>query len=217
VLTKPQRNEVFRAIEDAGLSPGDFVWEPGVDESWVRHRASGAYFVVGGGAGNYTSHYLAGDGPTENREGLSWYRLIEQVGFWLSAVRLDIETPDLWAQLQGEAGLLGAVFNGAENTPFTAAEQEEIAGQLRELKDYVSSTYSLSEGQTQLLEERLDSLAAAARRVGRKDWVLMAAGVMLGYVLTAALPPEAARDILGTLLTSVEHILGGGPLGLPAG
>jgi hypothetical protein len=97
------------------------------------------------------------------------------------------------------------------------AEQEKIAGQLRELKDHVTRAYTLSDEQTRLLEDRFDYLAAAASRVGRKDWVLMAAGVLLGYVLTAALPPEAARDILGTLLTSIGHILGHGPLGLPGG
>jgi hypothetical protein len=112
--------------------------------------------------------------------------------------------------------LLGAVSDEAiENTPLTAAEQGEIAGELRELRDYVSRTYSLSGLQMRLLDERLDYLAAAASRVGRKDWLLMAAGLMLSYVLAAALSPEAARDILGTLLTSIGHILGAGPWGCP--
>jgi hypothetical protein len=190
----------------------------GADETSLRHRPSGAYFVFRGVAGDYTLRYLAGDGLVEERTGLSQYRLMQQVTFWLSAVKLDIETPDLWAQLQGEAELLGSISDEAiENSPFTVAEQEKIAGQLRELKDHVTRTYALSDGQTRLLEERFDYLAAAASRVGRKDWVLMAAGVLLGYVLTAALPPEAARDILGTLLTSIGHILGHGPLGLPGG
>ncbi|MGC2373130.1 MAG: hypothetical protein WA484_04565 [Solirubrobacteraceae bacterium] len=217
-LRKGQRNAIFRAVEDAGLSPEEFDWDLGADESTLRHRPSGAYFVFGGVAGDYVSCYLAGEGPVEERTGLSQYRLTQQVQFWLAHLKLDIDTPDLWAQLQGEAELLGAVFDEAtENTPLTSAEQEEITGQLRELRDYVSRTYSLSEAQTRLLEEKLDYLAAATSRVGRKDWLLMAAGLMLSYVLGAALPPEAARDILGTLLTSIGHILGGGPLGLPGG
>jgi hypothetical protein len=105
--------------------------------------------------------------------------------------------------------------SGTRRSP--PAEQEEIARQLRELRDYVSRTYSLSESQSRLLEERLDYLASAARRVGRKDWLLMAAGLILGYVLTAALPPEAAMDILRTLLRSIGQILGHGPMGLPGG
>lgn len=152
----------------------------------------------------------------EERTKLSEYGLMQQVQFWLSALKLDIDTPDLWTQLRGSAELFGsAAAESVENTPFTAAEQAEIAEQLKGLKDQVSRTYSLSEPQVRLLEEKLDGLAAAAGRVGRKDWVLMAAGVMLSYVLTAALPPEAARDILGALITSIDHVLGLGPLELP--
>jgi len=159
-----------------------------------------------------------GDGPVEERTGLSQYRLMQQVELWLAEVKRDIHTPDLWAQLERAAELLGAISDEAiGNTPFAPAEQDKIAGQLRELRDYVSRIYSLSELQTRLLEENLDYLADASGRVGRKDWLLMVAGVILGYVLIAALPPEAARDILGTLLTSIGHILGRGPLGLPGG
>jgi hypothetical protein len=158
----------------------------------------------------------AGDEPVEERKALSWYGLTQQVGFWLAAVRRDIDTPDLWAQLQRERALLAAVSDeDIQNTPFTPAEREEIAGQLRELKDYLSGAHSLSEAQLRLLEERLDYLVDAAGRVGRKDWFLMAAGVMFSYVLAAALPPDSATHILGTLLTSIGHILWGGPLGLP--
>ena len=217
-LKKWQKNEVFDAVQGAGLSPEEFDWDLGDDESTLRHRPSGAYFAFRGVAGAYVSRYVTGDSPAEERTGLSQYRLMEQVKLWLFHLKHDINTPDLWAQLQGEAELLGAVSDEAiDNTPLTPAEQEEIAGQLKELRDYVSRTHSLSEAQSQLLEERLDYLAAAAKRVGRKDWLLMAAGVMLSYVLGAALPPHAASDILGTLLTSIGHILGHGPLGLPGG
>jgi len=215
-LRKWQRNAIFEAAQGAGLSPEELDWDLGADESTLQHAPSGAFFVFGGVPGDFASRYLAGEGPVEERTGLSQYGLMQQVKFWLAAVKRDIDTPDLWAELQRETELLGAVSAEAvENTPFTPAEQDEIAEQLRKLRDYVSRTYSLPGPQVRLLEERLDYLAAAAGRVGRKDWLLMVAGVMLGYVLTAALPPEAARDILGTLLTSIGHVLGRGRLGLP--
>ena len=77
--------------------------------------------------------------------------------------------------------------------------------------------HSLSDEQARLLDERVAYLVDAAGRVGRKDWFLMAGGAMLSYVLAAALPPDSATHILGTLLTSIGHILWGGPLGLPGG
>jgi hypothetical protein len=225
-LRKPQRNEVFKAIEDAGLSPEEFgfEWATGADESSCRHVQSGARFVVRGVAGDYSTWWSAGDEPVWERAKLSWFRVMEQVRFWLSAVKQDVETPDLWAQVQRERELLAAVSADAnDNTPFTAAEREEIAEQLRELKNYLMRRHTLSDEQVRLLDERLDYLADAAKRVGRKDWFLMAAGAMLSYVLAAALPPDAATHVLGTLLTSIGHILWGGhlpwggPLGLSGG
>jgi hypothetical protein len=215
-LKRWQRNEIFKAVQAAGLSPEEFGWDVGADESSLRHLPSGAYFVFGGVAGNYVSRYQAVDGPVEERTELSQYRLMQQVEFWLGAVKREIETPDLWAQLQREAELFGPVSDDAMgNTSLTTAEQKDIAGKLRELKDYISRTYSLSELQTQRLEEKFDYLTAAASRVGRKDWLFLAAGVMVSYFVEMALPPEVAKGILKTLLASIGNILGSGPLGLP--
>ena len=213
-LKKWQRNEIFDAVRERGLSPEQFGWDVGADESTLRHQPSGAYFVFGGDSGDYTSRYVAGDSPLEERTGLNQYRLMEQVNFWLMAIKMDVEMPDLWAQVQGEAELFRAISD-ATNTPLTPAEQHEIARQLRELADHIGRTYTLSEPQTRLLEERVEYLTDATTRVGRKDWLFMAGGAMLSYVLEAALPPDAARDVVGEVLRSIWHILGQGPLGLP--
>jgi hypothetical protein len=86
-------------VQGAGLSPEEFDWDLGTDESTLRHLPSGAYFVFGGGAGDYASCYLAGDGPVEERTGLSQYGLMQQVELWLAAVKREIDTPGLWAEL----------------------------------------------------------------------------------------------------------------------
>jgi hypothetical protein len=86
-LRKWQKNEVFDAVQEAGLSPEEFDWDLGDDESTLRHRPSGAYFVFRGVAGAYVTRYVAGDSPAEERTGLSQYRLMEQVKLWLYARR----------------------------------------------------------------------------------------------------------------------------------
>ena len=210
-LNKDQRNAVLAAVQDAGLFPAEFDWTGAVG-SRLCHLPTGAYFVFEGVAGNYSSQYSAGDVPVERREGLSQHRLMQQVGLWLAKLKRDIDTPDLWAELRRERELLAAASDEAiENTPFSVPEQEQIAGQIRDIKDYLIRTHALSEAQA----KRLDYLIDASGRVGRKDWFLMAASVILGYVVTAALSPAAAVHVLGTLLSSVGHILGAGPLGLP--
>ena len=106
-LKKWQKNEVFDAVQEAGLSPEEFDWDLDDDESTLRHRPSGAYFVFRGVAGAYVSRYVAGDSPAEERSGLSQYRLMEQVKLWLFNLKQDINTPDLWAQLRARQSCSG--------------------------------------------------------------------------------------------------------------
>ena len=99
-LAKWQRNDVFEAVQKAGLSPDEFEWEAGgPNESTLHHLQSGAWFLFGGNAGGYATRYSAGDGPIDERKSASWFGVTRQVELWLSAVRRDIETPDMWVQL----------------------------------------------------------------------------------------------------------------------
>jgi hypothetical protein len=102
---------------------------------------------------------------------------VQRISRWLQDVKRDLKTPDLWAELQREAELLGANFDDVtENSPFTSDEQNEIAGRLRELADHARRTYSLSEAQIRLLDAKLGYLVGAAGRLGRIDWLNAFAG-----------------------------------------
>ena len=132
-----------------------------------------------------------------------------RVSTWLNEVKRDLEIPDLWAELRREAELLGGASNAVdENTPFTPEQQKEIAGRLQELVEYARRTYSLSEPEMQILSAKVDYLVGAADRIGRIDWRNAFAGVILGFILTAALSPESARHIVLTLLRAIGHLYG---------
>ena len=208
-LPKYKQNNLFEAIQEAEMDPEEFDFSVGAREATLRHLPSPASFVLSGDVTNYAVRRVAGDGPVEERTGLSWYRVEEQIGLWLSDVKWQVNTPDLWAELRRKRELLAAISDDAvENTPFTEGEQQQIAAQLQELKEYVRRTRSLPEPQMRLWDERLDYLVDAAKRAGRRDWLLMLAGVILTYVLAVELPPETARDILDTLLRGIARILG---------
>ena len=208
-LRKLQRNELFNAIEERGFSPGDFHLDHGADEARLSHLQSGAYFVIGGSDEPYTTRSLVGDEPVEEFKRVDWDQVVTFVQAWIWAVKDDIETPDLWAELRRDSALLGVGSDEAiENTPFTPDEQAEIAAQLRELREYVTSTYTLSEAQMRLLDAKLEYLVEAAGRLGRIDWRSVFAGVMITYIVEAALPQEAARDILLRLLRSIAPLFG---------
>ena len=130
-------------------------------------------------------------------------------GFFRQYLQRDLATPDLWAELKGEAELLGDAPNEvSENSPFTPDEQKEIARRLREMEEYAGRTYPLSVEQMRVLATKIDYLIDAAGRLGRTDWRGVFVGVMLTFVLASAFPPESVIKILLTVLRAIGHLYG---------
>jgi len=143
-------------------------------------------------------------------EAYSWPTVMQRMSGWLAYVKIDLDTRDLWAELERDGRLLlGATSDDVtDNTPFTADEQNEIAARLQELAEDARRTYSLSAAQMRTLEAKVDYLVKATHRLGRKDWFNICAGTILGYILIGSLPPEAARGMFLGLLRVIGHLCG---------
>lgn len=208
-LEKWQRNQLFEAIEAVGLDPGDFELVGDEAESRLDHRWSESYFTVGGAPGHYSGQRVVGDASPWPYEAYSWEALKRSLDVWLHEVKRDLETPDLWAELQSQREVLRfAPLRETENKPFTPDEQEEIATRLREIKEYVKETRALSASQLDDLGASLDYLEAAAGRLGRFDWRGLFVAVIVAYGLNVGLPPETARHILKPLVRGLFHLSG---------
>jgi hypothetical protein len=210
-LEKFQKNAIFREIVEGGLDPIECELVEGAEEVRISHVPSGSVFILGGDALLYTGSYVVGDSALSWPYEAFWVNVPEKVRRWAEEVKLDVDTPDLWAELQREREILtGARYEAVENTPFTPDEQAEIARQLREIKEYAEKAYSLSSEQMLRVNARLDEAEAAARRIGRKDWLLLFSGVIFTVIVTDLLPPEALHHILAMALHGLDHLLGGG-------
>ena len=210
-LQKHMTNEIVEAVRAVGLdpSPREFNIAENESEAWIKHKQSGALFTIGGGPAKYVGQHQYGDWPAWPYEAYGWQAVMRYVSRWLGDVKRDLDTPDLWAELQSEAELLGATYNeDTDNTPFTSQEKTEIAERLHEFAEYAEHTYSLSEAQKSDLNAKLDYLVEATDRVGRVDWRNAVVGAIFAFVLTAALPPESARDLLHMLLRVISHLHG---------
>jgi hypothetical protein len=220
-MDKWQRNVIYRAVVAGGLDPRECTFDYG--DAWARitHVPSASYLLLEGDITEYTAKAVVGESekwPFGLRT--FWVEVEQRVRAWAGEVREDVETPDLWSALQREREVLtGARYDEVENTPFTADEQVVIAERLRETKEYVTRTYSLSDAQILHLEVKLDDIATAASRVGRKDWTLLFCGALLGVFVQGIVPPEAVHDILRMTLDSLAYLFGGGggPPQLPPG
>jgi hypothetical protein len=220
-LEKIFRNGIIEATEKGGLEPRECTFDFNDDGGCrITHAPSGSSFVSEGDFGRWTTTHGVGEGAPRQLGAHIWATVEERAERWAREVTDDVATPDLWAELEREQEILtGARYAAVRNTPFTPNEQTEIAEQLRRVKEFVQTTYSLSEAQRRSFEASLDEVEAAAGRIGRKDWILLFGGAMLGAIFQGLLPPEAVQDILKMALDGVQHLLdgGGGPPRLAPG
>jgi hypothetical protein len=211
-MEKWQRNVIYQAVTAGGLDPRECTFDYGDAGARITHVPSGSYLLLEGDITEYTAKAVVGESekwplglPT------FWVQVDERVRGWAWDVKEDVTTPDLWAELEREREILtGARYEDVENTPFTSDEQAAIAEHLRQTKEYVTRTYSLSDAQILHLEAKLDDIAAAAGRMGRKDWTLLVCGALLGAFVQGILPQEAVQDILRMTLDGLGYLFGGG-------
>ncbi len=206
-LEKTFRNGIIEAAQKGGIEPRDCIFDFDDDGGCrITHTPSGSSFVIEGPFGHFTTTAIVGDNPPRQIEAFSWRTVEEQGGRWARGVKEDVDTPDLWAELQLERAIVtGARFEDVENTPFSADEQVVIAEQLQQTQEWVTRTYSLPEAQILQLEAKLDDIAAAAGRMGRKDWTLLVCGAMFGPLVQGILPPDAVHDILRMTLDGLGY------------
>jgi hypothetical protein len=209
-LQKWQTNQIVKVIQEVGLDPKGFDLENNDAEVSIKHKWSMSYFTIVPDPSHYVGRHVVGDGVDWPVDEYSWQSLVKRISRWLEDVKRDLEMPDLWAEIQRDSQLLfGAASDDvAENRPFTQAEQNAIAARLQALAEHARRTYSLSATQMRALEAKVDYLVNAAGRLGRIDWLNVCAGAILGYILNASLPSEAARDMLPALFRAIGHLYG---------
>lgn len=206
-------NDIFETIKRGGFDPVEFDRDEGDEAVAIRHRQSGSELILDDGRmARYSVSWTVGDEPRKTHEVDT---PSEGILLWLEELKLDLETPDLWATLRQQREMLDT--SPTENTPFTADEQQEIVKELSEINVYVKQTYALPGDQMRALEGRLDYLQDAASRMGRVDWRNAATGVLLGTIVNAVLPGDAVRDALLMLFRSVGHMFGHPMPELPVG
>ena len=211
-LEKIFRNGIIEAVEKGGLAPRECTFDFNDDAGCsITHPPSGSSFAVEGPFGHHTTTTVVGDGAPQELEAHIWPTVEERVERWARDVKRDVDTPDLLAELQREREILTSTrYEELGNAPFSSEELAEIAEQLRQIKEYVITMYSLSDAQMLQLEAKLDDIAAAAGRMGRKDWALWVSAALLGAFVQGILPPEVVQHIIKMAVHGLGYLLGGG-------
>jgi hypothetical protein len=217
-MLKTYKNGLLGVIREAGLSPSLFqLLERVEDGSWGGKIIVTALEVIGtplafhiGELDDFhtfkhresifklnfpLSHWI---GSGTDSVAYSYDTLAKNFRGWLERVvspyLRERDEPDLWALHSADTTLLQADSVTEDNTPFNAVELHRISTSLGEVKAFLIQTHQSSADERRFIEERLKYLEEAAHRLGRKDWINIAAGVTSNIVVGLTLAPDAARE-----------------------
>lgn len=209
-LLKSQSNQVFERLTKAGWDSSDFEWQEvrgpssGKEVSQLVHKASGYYFTFDNGIGFYSKCSPGTQTLVQRQSAGDWQVQKQFFASWLSNLRREVESPDLWAEVSKEARILdSAASSETSNTPFNTEEKAYILNGLNEIKQYLLTAHKLD---PELVESRLKYLVESSDRLGRKDWLNLLLSVLVSIVINAALPGDATRELfrfVGTVLRQI--------------
>jgi hypothetical protein len=215
VLRKVQKNEVLEILRNAGLDPSQFSWEQ-------RYYSSGKYqgpaeLLVHGSSGFFfefslrdgSRHFARmSPGPEASQDSAypgSWELQRGYVERWAADVRAELEAPDLWDSLPSWHSLteLPPIFE--ENSRFTQAELIEINERLDAIGAQLTSLAESNDLRT-LAHGLIEHLRGEAPRQGRRDWVFLALGALLSFMVNAAFDPSRVREMIDLLVHGVRSL-----------
>ena len=216
VLLKSQKNEILKLIKQRGLDPSSFEWsilpdesEPELEALSLTHIESEFYYVFVFIRGEHRAVFSPGkESLVEDGSPGSWFLQRDYFKDWLSYLRREIGQRDLWAEIakyQLPPG--GGVAPDITNEPFSASEIEQITSALQQIRQFITAQGKATEEQQTMVQERLDYLANAAKRQGRKDWIYTCFGVLVSVAVQLALAPEQASKMWEIIRNALSGIM----------
>ena len=209
LLMKTQRNDVFQAIQDQGLEPSEFRW---IDElkdripmvadqayvSTLLHNPTGYSFCFDMRGDTYWATFSPGEeSPREHKDCGNWRQMTLLVRDWITNLKREVESEDLWTKILGETQLAQAAAAETDQSSFTSKERDQVFRGISEIKRFLLDQEARGTEQKQFISEKLDYLQSAVERMSKKDWLHTAMGVLFTIAIGVGLAPEKARQLFG--------------------
>jgi hypothetical protein len=218
-----QRDDLYLGVEEAfeKMTPSDFHFHYSPRTATIEHKPTGSKFKVleelNTAMAPFSLRWHVKDGPRSEPIGShgTWEDVLEAVIFWAGEVKYVAEESDLWAELQTSQELLSG--EDLDNTTFTLEQQAEIARRIEEVKAQAREAPELTAEQLAGIDQKLDDLRDASKRVKSKDWLVMLYGYAFGMIANDLVPAHVVQGLITSVITGLGHIfgLGGVPPFLP--
>lgn len=208
-LLQTQMNDVFLMVTQKGLSVSGFQWDveqleeryPGgasyCKASVLNHVPSRFFYKFGqfsdicspGGQSRVRTIELL---ESQHR----WEQRYPHIWDWLSVLKEQIDTPDLWSELVKDQGLyLATTARLKPGDVFTSQEKKFLAQRLSEINRRLATLHQLTDKQTKDMDRGFSEIIEGMDRFGKKDWFAWAIGTLTTVALNSLFAPAIARDL----------------------
>ena len=201
-ILNSQANEVLKLVKDQGLDPLEFSWEHTESSntadlyvSKILHISTGSFFKFDFKEGKHFCVFSPG--KEKQKESIfsgSWELQISYINKWLSYLKREIASPNLWETISQQILLKSDIDKIHSNDLFTNEEINKIQSSIGEIKEYVLATYNLTDSNKVFLENKLNYLIDSSNRLGRKDWIIILIGIITNIVMSLSFSPDTAKD-----------------------
>ena len=222
-LLRTQKNDVLKALETGGLAPDEFRWEwalmervPGfvgaAEVPKLSHLTTGYHMTFDFREGELSDKRIYASPGTDSHETVftvdDWRMAMRGVETWIKCVRREVEAPDLWAEVVSARESIETVIARVEPDAFSNDEKAVATDAIAEVREHVKKLAVSNGVGFRAVAEKLDHLEDAVERLGKRDWLYTAIGVLVTIVIGVA--PDDARAVFSKLWASLRRALGGG-------
>jgi hypothetical protein len=218
-LKRVEKNEILSLVEGVGLNPQEFEWLEDDSNEYIdgesmrfraytlRHRPTDYYCKFGGFRVEFSPGPIRRVEADQHHNNWDIKRAVAQL--WLEELQKEANAPDLWATIGQEKALSTAASSASlDNRPFSAVEQTLIATKLDEIKEYLLEGQQFDRKQAEFVEREFAYLRQSAARFGRKDWLRVLLGVLIGQAINLALDPAKARGLFSLAGAAFQSLWG---------
>jgi hypothetical protein len=225
-LLKSQANEVLALMSANDIEPKEFQWimEPSrlldYQANKIFHKNTGYYFLFdfsskiqsGKNYPYYVEYYPNNLGRKTDINIWDWESALTEFKDWIKIMKKEIEAEDPWNIFNADNEQFAGSFDDIDNEPFNENDQKVISSRLKEIENYFTNYDEISEDNMIIIKKQLDYLIDCSKRMGRKDWYLVAYGTIFALLAGLALPPAISHKIFNFIVISIANVLRTPPL-----
>jgi uncharacterized protein YjeT (DUF2065 family) len=205
MLFKKQRNELFSLIVDYNLLPSDFL-EENTARSYVLKFSKSPFSLT---IAPYEEYYTVSLSPHLSNVSQSsrypWKSCLAIAERWLSIIKEDDDTPDLWIEAQVNTKL----FTPNQVVPdemFNGAELRQLEAQVRQLVEGLTALGLPAHAQ-KMLTETIKEMPSKAIRFTKKELAAWFMGAFIAQMTRLALSEEHVKSIGHLIKTMFMGVL----------